>query len=126
MKYENLELNYRAGSLIIKDSKEVRIINYPRIHKSDAQLMQYNPTTIICTLIIRNWNDYVSLKLLDRASEGKRLYLNMEGDESHYYENVLLELGDIQRRKPGLFFLSATFTALDPFLYDADSEEVVF
>jgi len=125
MKYGDVNLNPRMGTLIIKDSKQSKVIVYPRLNQADKQFMNLLPTTVMCTLIIRAWADYLALKQMDRADSENELYLDMQGLNSHLYKRVTLELGDVEKKR-NVWLVPATFTALDPYLYDAVTGEVVY
>lgn len=113
-------------SLAYKDVKSSHVIVYPRLNQADSQLMQIEPSIIMCNLIIKEWEDYISLKLMDRFHSEANLYVDIQGLNAHYYKRVILELGESQLKKPGVWIIPARFTALDPYLYDAATGEVVY
>lgn len=115
----------QSGTIIYKDAKTVRVIVYPRLNQADSHLMQLEPSKIMCTLIIPSEADYIALKQLDRANSEGVLYVDKYGSEKHYYKRVTLELGEA-RPEGWLMLASAVFTALDPHLYSAATNEVVY
>ena len=125
MKYGDVVLNPRQGSLIIKDVKSAEVIIYPRVNQADSQLMQLEPSVVMCTLVIRDWDDYFALKQMDRTNGEYKLYVDASGLDSHYYKRVILELGEATRVRD-VSFVPAHFTALDPYLYSAATNEVVY
>lgn len=126
MRYGDVQLNPQHGSIIYKDVKTSHILVYPRLNQADTHLMQLEPSIVMCNLIIRDWDDYVSLKLMDRSHEEYDLLVDTNGLDAYKYKRVILELGEAQGKKPGLWIAPARFTALDPHLYDASTDEVVY
>lgn len=125
MKYESITLNPRMGVLTYKDSKEIKINVYPRLNRAEVRMMNLLPSAINCILVIRQWSEYIALKQIDRANSEHLLYVDLTGVDSHYYKNVILELGEAQK-KGSIWLVPATFTSLEPYLYDAATHEVVY
>lgn len=127
MRYGGLTLYPQAGTLMFKDSKVVTLLEYPRLDQVDSRLMQLAPGRVMCTLIV-DAEGYLALKLMDRTHTENDLYVDKYGLEAHYYRRVTLELGEEKPQEgvPRIMLVSATFTCLDPHLYDAVTGEVVY
>jgi len=125
MKYESITLNPRMGALTYKDSKEIKINVYPRLNRAEVRMMNLLPSVINCILVIRQWSEYIALKQIDRANSEHLLYVDLTGVDSHYYKNVILELGEAQK-KGSIWLVPATFTSLESYLYDTVTDELVY
>jgi hypothetical protein len=128
VRYGDLTLYPQAGSVVIKETKVVSVITYPRRNESDSSLINLEPSKVVCTLIVQDMADYFALKQWDRTHAEMDLYVDKYAPEAHYYKRVVLELGEERPQEgvPKTLLVSATFTALDPYLYDAVSGEVVY
>jgi len=126
MKYDVLTLAPQDNTLIYQDIKQYHVYDYPRRNTTDSVLLKYQPTVITCTLIVYGQEEYLALKLYDRAHSEKNLYIDKFGFESSYYKRVILELGQEKQVDSDTWIIPAVFTALDPFLYDAETGEVIY
>jgi len=125
MKYDVLALAPQNDTLIYQDVKQYHVYDYPRRNTADAVLLKYQPSVISCTLIVQG-EEYMALKQYDRAHSEKNLYIDKLGPESSYYKRVILELGQEKQVDSDTWIIPAVFTALDPFLYDAETGEVIY
>ena len=126
MKYDVLTLAPQNDTLIYQDVKQYHIYDYPRRNTTDSVLLKYQPTVITCTLIVYGQEEYLALKLYDRAHSEKNLYIDKFGFESSYYKRVILELGQEKQIDADTWIIPAVFTALDPYLYDTATNEVIY
>lgn len=126
MKYGTLDIYPQSGTLIYKESKTVVVQEYPRLNKADSYLMHLNPPQVMCTLLLRNKAQHIALKQLDRAHTEANLYIDRWGKEAHYYKQAVLELGEDRPGVGEMFLVSATFTALDPHVYETATHKVVY
>ena len=126
MKYDVLTLAPQNDTLIYQDVKQYHIYDYPRRNTTDSVLLKYQPTVITCTLIVYGQEEYLALKLYDRAHSEKNLYIDKFGFESSYYKRVILELGEEKQVDADTWIIPAVFTALDPYLYDTATNEVIY
>jgi len=125
VKYGGITILSRG--LITKNVKKYRIIEYPRLDESDSVYLGRGPTKISCTIIIPTWSELVALKSLALSHSENVLYVDQTGIDSHYYRRVVLELGEEERLVHGsAWMVKAVFTALDPRLYSAATNEVVY
>jgi len=125
VKYDALALAPQNDTLIYQDIKQYHVYDYPRRNTTDSVLLKYQPTVITCTLIVQG-EEYMALKQYDRAHSEKNLYIDKLGPESSYYKRVILELGQEKQVDSDTWIIPAVFTALDPFLYDAETGEVIY
>jgi hypothetical protein len=125
VKYEDIILNVRPDSLVYKDVKVFASLVYPRLNQADTSLMHLEPSEISGTLIIERWEDYTALKLLDRSHTEHNLWVDLNGVNSHYYKRVTIEIGEAQKKRD-IWFAPVKFTAFDPYIYDALTNEVVY
>ena len=125
MKYDVLTLAPQNDTFIYQDVKQYHVYDYPRRNTTDSVLLKYQPTVITCTLIVQG-EEYMALKQYDRAHSEKNLYIDKLGPESSYYKRVILELGQEKQVDSDTWIIPAVFTALDPFLYDAETGEVIY
>jgi hypothetical protein len=125
VKYDVLTLAPQDNTLIYQDIKQYHVYDYPRRNTTDSVLLKYQPTVITCTLIVQG-EEYMALKQYDRAHSEKNLYIDKLGPESSYYKRVILELGQEKQVDSDTWIIPAVFTALDPFLYDAETGEVIY
>ena len=126
MKYDVLTLAPQNDTLIYQDVKQYHIYDYPRRNTTDSVLLKYQPTVITCTLIVYGQEEYMALKQYDRAHSEKNLYIDKFGFESSYYKRVILELGEEKQVDADTWIIPAVFTALDPYLYDTATNEVIY
>lgn len=118
MRYAGIDLYPQRGTVIVQDSKEVHIYEYPRLNEADAQLLKRGCPVIRCTLLIPSEDIYLALKYLDLTNAEEVLYIDSFGKKNaRYYKRVLLQLGE-EKHYENLVVAPATFTALDPRLYD--------
>jgi len=126
MKYDVLTLAPQNDTLTYQDVKQYHVYDYPRRNTTDSVLLKYQPTVITCTLIVYGQEEYLALKLYDRAHSEKNLYIDKFGFESSYYKRVILELGEEKQVDADTWIIPVVFTALDPYLYDAATNEVIY
>jgi hypothetical protein len=126
MKYDVLTLAPQDNTLIYQDIKQYHVYDYPRRNTADAVLLKYQPSVISCTLIVYGHEEYMALKNYDRQHSEKNLYIDKFGLDSSYYKRVILELGQEKQVDSDTWIIPAVFTALDPFLYDAETGEVIY
>lgn len=91
--------------------------------------MRLLPTKLMCVLKITTQEHLIALKQMDRTNAEHDLHIDKYGIEAHYYKRVILDLGEEQQvpdAPGGLILVPATFTALDPYLYDTSTNEVVY
>jgi len=125
VKYEDVTL--MASGIRTKNVKIYEHIQYPRLDESDSLYQSRGATEIRCVLAVMSWGDFLALKALSLTHAEEILYVDQTGTDSHYYKRVNLELGDEERLKNGVgWLIPAVFTALDPYLYDAATDEVVY
>jgi len=126
VKYDVLTLAPQDNTLIYQDIKQYHVYDYPRRNTADAVLLKYQPSVISCTLIVYGHEEYMALKNYDRQHSEKNLYIDKFGLDSSYYKRVILELGQEKQVDSDTWIIPAVFTALDPFLYDAETGEVIY
>lgn len=126
MKYEDVTL-LLASRIRKKNVKKVDRIEYPRLDEADSNYLGRGSTIIRCNLAVMSFTDLVALQALALTHAEGTLYVDQTGVNSHYYKRVNLELGDEERLKRGAgWLIPAVFTALDPYLYDTATDEVVY
>ena len=126
MKYGDIVL-YPGNDLVSRNIKKVQVVEYPRLDKADSHYLGRSPSVVSCTLAVKNWSDLAALRKMDLLHSEHRLYVDQTGKDSHYYERVILELGDEERLRGGIGWrVPARFVALDPYLRDAATGEVVY
>lgn len=126
MKYGDIVL-YPEDDLFFRNITKKQIIEYPRLDEADSNNLGRSPSVGTCTLAIKSWDDLVALRRMDLLHSEHRLYVDQTGKDSHYYERVILELGDEERLRGGIGWrVPARFVALDPYLRDAATGEVVY
>ena len=126
MKYDVLTLAPQNDTLTYQDVKQYHVYDYPRRNTTDSVLLKYQPSIISCTLIVYGQEEYMALKQYDRAHSEKNLYIDKFGFESSYYKRVILELGQEKQIDADTWIIPAVFTALDPYLYDTATNEVIY
>lgn len=125
MRYADITI--LASQIRTKNIKKYHVTEYPRLDDADSTYLGRSPTRITCTITALSWDELVALKRAALMHTEARLYVDQTGLDSHYYDRVVLELGDEERLKGGSGWLvPATFTALDPYLRDAITDEVVY
>ena len=126
MKYDVLTLAPQNDTLIYQDVKQYHIYDYPRRNTTDSVLLKYQPTVITCTLIVYGHEEYMALKNYDRQHSEKNLYIDKFGLDSSYYKRVTIDLGQEKQIDADTWIIPVIFTALDPYLYDAATGEVIY
>jgi hypothetical protein len=127
MRYGDLTIYPQAGTEMRKDPKNTRVIEYPRRNQADSHLLSLRPSVVMVTLIIPDMQHYLTLRQLDRSHARLNLYVSEFGFEDCYYKDVTLDIGERrpQDGQPPIQLALATFTCLDPRLYDATTNEVI-
>ena len=126
MKYDVLTLAPQDNTLIYQDIKQYHVYDYPRRNTADAVLLKYQPSVISCTLIVYGHEEYMALKNYDRQHSEKNLYIDKFGLDSSYYKRVTIDLGQEKQIDADTWIIPVIFTALDPYLYDAATGEVIY
>ena len=126
MKYDVLTLAPQNDTLTYQDVKQYHIYDYPRRNTTDSVLLKYQPTVITCTLIVYGHEEYMALKNYDRQHSEKNLYIDKFGLDSSYYKRVTIDLGQEKQIDADTWIIPVIFTALDPYLYDAATGEVIY
>ena len=126
MKYDVLALAPQKDTLIYQDVKQYHVYDYPRRNTADAVLLKYQPSVISCTLIVYGHEEYMALKNYDRQHSEKNLYIDKFGLDSSYYKRVTIDLGQEKQIDADTWIIPVIFTALDPYLYDAATGEVIY
>lgn len=115
------------SKLRTRNVKKYHVTEYPRLDEADSHYLGRGPTRLTCTITVLSWDELVALKRAALMHTEARLYVDQTGTDSHYYDRVVLELGDEERLKGGSgWIVPATFTALEPYLRDAITGEVVY
>lgn len=115
------------SKLRTRNVKKHHVTEYPRLDEADSHYLGRSPTRLTCTITVLSWEDLVALKQAALMHTEALLYVDQTGTDSHYYKRVVLELGEEERFVAGWGWrVPATFIALDPYLYDAATNEVVY
>ncbi len=127
MRYGDITLYPMVSTIIHKDPKNYRVIEYPRRNEAESHLLSNRPSQILATLIIPDMQHYLALRQMHRAHTEVELYISKFGYLDYYYKRVILEIGEQrpQEGTPRVMLALATFTCLDPRLYDAVTHEVI-
>lgn len=120
MKYGNVNLSYRPGSLVISPAKAQIIRHYLVTNTSDKVSQGRPPTRILCTLIAKSEEQKILIEQLLHGDQEADLVL-----AARYYRRVVTG-GDPQGREitsGGIWEYNAEFIALDPIPYSTSTDE---
>jgi hypothetical protein len=124
MRYGNVDLKLRDGSLSITRKKSQIIRHYPGTDKSDAFVLGREPTTITSEVFALNDEERILLEQL--FSSDVERYLNLG---SFFYKRVIT--GDSSEPKPVRddlvkWVIPVEFIALDPIPYSTTTGEALY
>lgn len=122
MKYGNVQLSYRPGSLVYLTTKSMAIDHYPNTNTSDQTHMGRSATRIMCTLIVNSEAQRRTIEQLFHSDQEAELVIAKDG---RYYKRVVTG-GEPQQReiRSGVAWdFTVEFIALDPVPYAIDTDE---
>lgn len=122
MRYGNIPLSYRPGSLVETPTKLQIVRHYPGSNKSKAIQMGQSATKISCILNARTSQERMLIRQIYHGEQETELYI-----DDYYYKKVIISTDFQDRRiKKGIGEVTIEFTALDPVPYDVKTDEQIY
>lgn len=121
MKYGNVQLSYRPGSLVYVTTKSMSVNHYPNTNTSDQTHLGRPATRIMCVLIAKSEEHRRTIEQLFHSDQEADLVIYKDG---RYYKRVVTG-GEPQQREIGssAWDFTVEFIALDPVPYSIDTDE---